>query len=111
LTSFTPPAISVFVGQGDEGSAMAFATKNSPIKSGFWVSNKDTFNFVAEVINYDNVEKDVYLSLEYEYLPMPSRPKEYYDVGMGAINVSPCETISLCESNHICSQTTYAYTS
>jgi hypothetical protein len=77
---------------------MAFTTKNSPIKSGFWVSSKDTFNFMSEVINYDNVEKDVYLSLEYEYLSMPSRPKEYLDVGMGAINVSPCETVSLCES-------------
>jgi hypothetical protein len=92
------PSISVFIGQGDEGSAMAFTARNSPIKSGFWIGAKDTFNVMSEVINYDNVPKDVYISLEYEYLPMPSRPKEYYEVGMGAINVSPCSSIAICES-------------
>jgi hypothetical protein len=92
------PSISVFIGQGDEGSAMAFTAKNSPIKSGFWVSATDKFNVMSEAINYDNVAKEMYISMEYEYLPMPSRPKEYYDVGMGAINVSPCGSIALCES-------------
>jgi hypothetical protein len=91
------PSVSVFIGQGDEGSAMTFASKNSPIKSGFWIGARDTFNAMSEVINYDNVQKDMYISLEYEYLPMPSRPKEYYDVGMGAINVSPCGALSLCK--------------
>jgi hypothetical protein len=91
------PGISVFIGQGDEGSAMTFTAKNSPIKSGFWIGDKDKFNVMSEAINYDNVAKDMYISMEYEYLPMPSRPKEYYDVGMGAINVSPCSSIALCE--------------
>ena len=91
------PGISVFIGQGDEGSAMAFTAKNSPIKSGFWIGDKDKFNVMSEAINYDNVAKDMYISMEYEYLPMPSRPKEYYDVGMGAINVSPCSSIAICE--------------
>jgi hypothetical protein len=91
------PSISVFIGQGDEGSAMSFTVKNSPIKSGFWIGANDKFNVMSEVINYDNFPKDMYISMEYEYIPMPSRPKEYYDVGMGAINVSPCSTIALCK--------------
>jgi hypothetical protein len=94
------PKISVFVGQGDEVSAMTFASKSTKygLKSGFWVSSKDTFNVMAEVINYQNAEKDIYVTLDYEYLPMPSRPKDYYDVGMGAINVSPCGSIALCKA-------------
>jgi len=43
------------------------------------------------VINYENKEQEVYVSLEYEYLPnYPTEPKDLHDVGMGAINVSPC---------------------
>jgi hypothetical protein len=97
MTGGFMPSISVFIGQGDEGSAMTFAAKHSPIKSGFWIGDKDKFNVMSEVINYENAPKDVYITMEYEYIPMPSRPKEYYDVGMGAINVSPCGSIALCK--------------
>lgn len=70
---------------------MTYATKDSPLKSGFWISNTDHLNMMAEVINYDQFEKDIYVSLDYEYLPnFKSRPKEYYDVGFGSINVTPC---------------------
>jgi hypothetical protein len=70
---------------------MTYATKNSQLKSGFWISKTDQLNMMAEVINYDQFEKEIYVSLDYEYLPnFQSRPKEYYDVGFGSINVTPC---------------------
>ncbi|KAF2395827.1 hypothetical protein EJ06DRAFT_255790 [Trichodelitschia bisporula] len=95
LSTLAPP-ISVFVGQGDEGSGLTFQTKGSTLKSGFYLSAKDQLNMMAEVINYKNVGQDVYITLEYEYIPnLPTRPKEYLDVGMGAINVDPCGKVAL----------------
>lgn len=88
------PAISVFVAQGDEGSATAYHGMNK-IKSGFALGTDDKITMMAEVINYDKVAKEVYLSLDYEYVKKPVDRKEYYDVGQGAINVSPCSTSSL----------------
>ena len=75
--------ISVFIGQGDEGSAMSFTSKNSPIKSGFWIGDKDKFNVMSEAINYDTVAKDMYISVEYEYIPMPSPPEGVLRCGNG----------------------------
>jgi hypothetical protein len=88
---------SIFAGQGDEGSPMSYATKNSDLKSGFWLGAKDTFAFMSEVVNYHNYEKDIYVSVEYEYLKMPVRPKDWYAVGMGALNTSPCGQADLCK--------------
>jgi hypothetical protein len=89
------PAISVFVGQGEDAGGMHYYRSTQEIKSGFWIDAKDTFNAFGEVINYKNEQQEFYLKLEYEYLPMPSRPDEYYDVGSGAINVTPCESSNL----------------
>jgi hypothetical protein len=96
MDSLVPP-VSVFIGQGDEGSAMGFAAKGSKVKSGFWIGQRDTFNVMAELVNYKTEPQEVYISMDYEYLNMPARPKEYYAVGMGAINVAPCATEQMCE--------------
>jgi hypothetical protein len=78
---------------------MTYASKNSQLKSGFWISKTDQMNMMSEVINYDQFEKDIYVSLDYEYLPnFQSRPTEYYDVGFGSINVSPCSSSMLRKS-------------
>lgn len=87
---------SVFVGQGDEGSATTFQTPGGKLKSGFYISPEESMSMMAEVINYNSKPQDLFISLEYEYIPnLTPRPKEYYDVGFGAINVSPCETMNL----------------
>jgi hypothetical protein len=83
--------MALLVGQGDDGHAMRFAHRGASFKSGLYISKKDQISFMGELINYDNYTKDIYATLEYEYIPnMPTRPREYYDVGMYAINVSPC---------------------
>jgi hypothetical protein len=92
------PSFSVFLAQGDEGSPNAFHGMGK-VKSGFFLGTKDKINIMSEVINYDNVAKEIYLTLEYEYLPKLENRDEWYDVGQGAINVSPCGTSSLCMFN------------
>jgi hypothetical protein len=94
------PRVSVFIGQGDEGSAMGFASKGSKVKSGFWVGKNDTFNVMAELVNYKPTSQEIYITMEYEYLSMPSRPKDYYSVGMGAVNVAPCAKEQMCKTEN-----------
>jgi hypothetical protein len=90
------PKMSVFIGQGDEGTATSFFAKGSSVKTGYFIGKKDTFSMLAEVVNYEKKEQEVYVTIDYEYIPnMPSRPKEWYEVGMGALTVTPCGSQNL----------------
>jgi hypothetical protein len=69
------------------------------MKSGFYMNKSDKINLMTEVINYSNEEKDIYLTIDYEYLPnLPALPKDFLDVGIGAITVSPCGSANLRKS-------------
>jgi hypothetical protein len=80
--------VSVFLGKGDELDGKVFAAKGEAVKSGFHIDKTDRINFAAEVVNYNDFDKDVYLRLEYEYIT--GRPSGYLDIGMGAINIGEC---------------------
>ena len=80
--------VSVFLGKGDELDGKVFAANSDTVKSGFHIGKMDRINFAAEVVNYNDFDKDVYLRLEYEYIT--GRPSGYLDVGMGAINIGEC---------------------
>jgi hypothetical protein len=83
--------VSILLGQGDDGTAMTYMTKGQKVKAGYYLSKTDSTNLMSEVINYKNEPQEFYVTLDYEYIPnMPTRPKEYLDVGLGAINVQPC---------------------
>jgi hypothetical protein len=83
-----PGGTSVFVGAGAEGSTNVFTANNSMVKSGYYVQPNDKMHLAAEVINYDSFSKDIFLSMEYEYIK--GHPEGYLDVAMGAINVDGC---------------------
>lgn len=92
------PKMSVFVGQGDEGTATSFFAKGSSVKTGYFIGKKDTFSMLAEVINYEKKDTEIYVTIDYEYIPnVPARTKEWLEVGMGAITVSPCGSQNLRE--------------
>lgn len=83
------PAVSVFVGGGGSaGSGSAFAAKGSDVKSGVYIGKSDTFQFSSEIVNYDPREKDIYISLDFEWVPgtIPG----LLDVGMGALSAVDC---------------------
>jgi hypothetical protein len=88
------PKIAVFVGGGGSvGSGSAFAVSNtvSEVRSGAYVAKGDTFQFSSEIINYDPVDKDIYLTLDFEWVP--GKVNSLHDVGMGAVNLD-CGTFA-----------------
>jgi hypothetical protein len=87
------PNSSVFIGKGGEASATVFADLTKSIKTGYVIGKKDRITFTMELINYEEKEKEVYLTLDYEYLP--NGPTGYLDVGMGAINSDGCGAMAI----------------
>jgi hypothetical protein len=89
---------SMFIGKGNEADASIFAPLNvsSPIKSGYWFGKDDNVAAMAEIINYKTTPQEVYVTLDYEYLPVDGpRPSEYLDTGFGTIIVQQCGNINL----------------
>jgi hypothetical protein len=95
-----PGIFSIFIAKGNEADSSIFAVPSSStpsqLKSGYWVGKNDTMLGIAEVVSYKEVPQDVYLSIDYNYIPMNgSRPKEYLDVGFGVIMTEQCGDLSL----------------
>jgi hypothetical protein len=81
---FSAPAVSVFIGKGNEEGAAVFAAPNSTVKSGFYFSKADKLYMTAELVNYKPVDRDIYISMDCEYIKgSGSKPAGYMDVGMG----------------------------
>jgi hypothetical protein len=88
LDSFMP-AVAVFVGGGGSaGSGAAFAGKNSDIKTGAFIGETDKFQVSSEIVNYDPKEKEIYISLDFEYVS--GKSPGLMNVGMGALSVDDC---------------------
>jgi len=89
---------SMFIAKGNEGDSSIFAPLNpkSPMKSGYWIGKGDQVLGMAEAISYKDVPQDVYLTIDYEYVPVNGpRPKEYLDVSFGTIMVTDCGELNL----------------
>ncbi|KAF2400927.1 hypothetical protein EJ06DRAFT_521587 [Trichodelitschia bisporula] len=83
------PAVAVFVGGGGSaGSGSAFAARNSNVKSGVYITKSDTFQFTSEIVNYDPVDKEIFLTVDFEWVP--GKIPGLLDVGMGALSVDDC---------------------
>jgi hypothetical protein len=68
-----------------------FAVKKksgSNLKTGYAIPKDASMTFYWEAINYDSFEKNIFLSLDCEYLP--NQPIWYMDVGMGALQHDVC---------------------
>jgi hypothetical protein len=89
---------SMFIAKGNEGDSSIFAPLNdkATMKSGYWMGKGDTVLGWAEAISYNDTPQEVYLTIDYEYLPMGGpRPKEYLDVSFGPIMVTECGELDL----------------
>jgi hypothetical protein len=84
------PDGAVFVGGGGSaGSGAAFAGKNSvDVKTGIYIGTAAKFAVAAEVVNYDPRDKDLYFTLDLEYVP--GKEQGLLNVGMGALSVDDC---------------------
>lgn len=83
--------MSVFVGGGGSmGSGNPFSARpGSPIKSGYWIGKGGRMQLTSEIVNYDPVEKELYLTLDIEWVP--GKAADMLDVGMGALSADGCE--------------------
>jgi hypothetical protein len=87
------PEVAVFVGGGGSaGSGAAFSGKNSDVKTGVFISETDKFAVSSEIVNYDAQEKEIYFSLDFEYIL--GKAPGLMNVGMGAISVDDCSSLS-----------------
>lgn len=81
------PKVAVFVGGGGSvGSGSVFAVKDSVVKSGAYIAPSDTFLFSSEVVNYDKFDKDIYLSLDFEWVS--KRTENLLNIGMGSVGLN-----------------------
>src|SRR5258708_5867819 len=71
------PKMSVFMAGATETGYMSYAATNGKLKSGYYLSKDRNMLSMIDVINYNNVEKVVYLTAEIEYLP--GKPEGYLD--------------------------------
>lgn len=82
--------MSVFVGGGGSmGSGNPFSARpGSEVKSGYWIGKGGRMQLTSEIVNYDPVEKELYLTLDIEW--SPSKAEDMLDVGMGALSADSC---------------------
>jgi len=92
MAKFLPKA-SVFMAIGGDGRDVLFTSKDRSVQSGYHLGSKDRMVAQAEVINYDAIDKEVYFSLDYEYLQ--GRPAGTLDVSLSAIDISGCFKFAL----------------
>lgn len=88
-TADTP--FSLFLIQGEDSATINFASNSSQFESGFYRSRGNQIIMTAELVNYKNSENEVYFTLDYEYIPMKSKPAEFYNVTVGRFNMNGCE--------------------
>jgi hypothetical protein len=83
-------AVSWFIGGGGSGgSGNPFSPRpGSSITSGYWIGGGGDMRLMSELVNYDPVEKDLYLTLDVEWTP--GKDPKMLDVGMGVISVDGC---------------------
>ena len=82
--------MSVFIGGGGSvGSGNPFSPRpGTNIKSGYWIGKGGGMQLTSELVNYDPKEKDIYLTLDVEWVP--GKDPNMLDVGMGAISADRC---------------------
>jgi hypothetical protein len=82
--------MSVFIGGGGSmGSGNPFSARpGSLVKSGYWIGKGGRMQLTSEIVNYDPVEKDLYLTLDIEWVP--GKAADMLDVGMGALSADGC---------------------
>ncbi|KAF2399482.1 hypothetical protein EJ06DRAFT_53637 [Trichodelitschia bisporula] len=83
--------LSVFIGGGGSvGSGNPFSPRpGSNIRSGYWIGTSGNMQLTSELVNYDNSEKEIYLTLDVEWVP--GKDPAMLDVGMGALSADRCE--------------------
>jgi hypothetical protein len=94
---FGPRGFSIFIAKGNEGDTSIFAPVNSTLaKSGYWIGEGDKMSAIAEIVNYNDEPREVFLAFDMEYLKFDGpRPSDYLDVSFGYMFTEQCGDINL----------------
>jgi hypothetical protein len=85
----------VLISKGHANEATMYAVPGAPFQSGFWLGKNDAIMANVEAISYKDEQREVYLSIDTEYLQMEKRPSEYLAVGQGMITSGGCSMTGL----------------
>lgn len=76
-------------GGGSMGSGLPFSPKpGASIKSGYYIARGGSMQLSSELVNYDPVDKELYLTIDLEW--SPGKDPNMFDVGNGAITADNC---------------------
>jgi hypothetical protein len=105
----------VLISKGHENDPTMYAAPGASFKSGFWLGKNDAITANVEAINYKNESREVYLSIDTEYLQMgEKRPSDYLAVGQGMVTSGGCNMAGLALRTfnpYFCSILTYPHRS
>lgn len=104
LSTAAEPGMSVFIGKGNDEAPSVFASRDPKVKSGYYLPKDGRMVLSAELNNYLPKDRDIYISMDYEYIQSPvsgSKPLGYLDVGFGSMGVS-CNLVgTFCTINRV----------
>jgi hypothetical protein len=91
-------SMSQFIGKGNEGDPAVFSPLNltSSVKSGYWFPKTSQPLMIAEIVNYKPTAQQVYITMDYEYLPFPAKPTGWLDVSFSPVITFDKSGINLC---------------
>jgi len=81
--------VKVFLLGLNDGGANWYTDRSGKFKSGYYIRKFDQMFTEFEAMNYQPVPKQVYITMEVEYIP--NRPKDYQDVAFVMPNVQDCK--------------------
>lgn len=70
ISARTPYPGAGFIGQGEDNGdqAIMFTSADGKYNSGFHVRTADRFMLWADLVNYNNATKDIYITFDIEYV-------------------------------------------
>jgi hypothetical protein len=81
--------LSVFMAGGLEASEFKFSTTNSSVQSGYYIAKNANVVVNVDIVNYDNVAKDLYMISELEYLP--GKQTDHLEAQHAVIDIGLCD--------------------
>jgi hypothetical protein len=105
-TRFAKVIGSGFIGQGEDNGEILFTSKDGSYPAGFFLGAKDKFILLGDYVNLNNASKDVYVTLDLEYvdgwvgtdalsdLRSVTSCQAFAEVKMGTATSGPAETNS-----------------
>jgi hypothetical protein len=94
LANHQPPdpqitLMGVMNNQGEDSALTTYTSPDGKLNSGYYVKKDDFIISSGEVINYNNIEKKVYVVADIEYLP--GRQPDFYESAIQALFISGCD--------------------